>query len=267
MTRKLPWVLLAISIIFNFAFAGGFLQARSELQTVSAEPASRTDMVADQLKLDESQRKVYTDLRTKAQDAAQQQRKTIALARQELWSQMSDPKATPEQIRAAQQKLSELHQEYRKQMGSRFREFVSVLKPGQRETLTDKMRKSEKHHRGGKYLLEKFDRNRDGRLDEKERAEARRVIYSRMRQHPRGRSGSHGGRHPTWNPSSRDPQRMEAMRKRMLEMFDKDGDGKLSEDEKSAWRKAMGWSGGRRPMKSPPSRPQGPPHRSRRSEQ
>ena len=27
--QKLPWVLLAVSLVFNLAFSGGFLQARS----------------------------------------------------------------------------------------------------------------------------------------------------------------------------------------------------------------------------------------------
>ena len=268
MMRKLPWILLAISIIFNFTFAGGFLQARSELQDVSSKPASRTSMVADQLKLDEGQRKVYTDLRTKAHDEARQQREAIALARQELWSLMSDAKATPEQVRAAQVKLSELHEEYRKQMAAHFRQFFSVLKPAQRETLTERMRRHEKDHRGGRYLLEKFDHDRDGHLDEKERDEARRAIHGRHPGpgHYRGKGGPSGGRYPTWKPPSRDPKRMEAMRKRMIEMFDKDGDGKLSEAEKSEWRKAMGWSGPRRPM-PPGSGSSRPSYRSRRSEQ
>ena len=60
-------------------------------------------------------------------------------------------------------------------------------------------------------VLEKFDTNKDGKLDEAEREAFKKV---RM-------------------------EKEEEMRKKMLEKFDKDGNGELNESEKEEMRKAM----------------------------
>ena len=60
-------------------------------------------------------------------------------------------------------------------------------------------------------LLEKFDKNGDGKLDENERAAAKEAFKER--------SGE--------------------MRKKVLEKFDKNGDGKLDENEKEAAKEAL----------------------------
>lgn len=70
-----------------------------------------------------------------------------------------------------------------------------------------------------KKLIEKFDKDGDGKLSEAERQAARAA---------RGNPGA-GGSRP-------DPARM----KKLVEKFDKDGDGKLSEAERQAARAAAG---------------------------
>ena len=66
-------------------------------------------------------------------------------------------------------------------------------------------------------MLKKFDKDGDGKLSDEEKAAARKAMEER-----RGGKGA---------PTDR--------RAAMLKKFDKDGDGKLSDEEKAAARKAM----------------------------
>jgi len=83
-------------------------------------------------------------------------------------------------------------------------------------------------------LLKRFDTNKDGKLDEAERAAARRVL------------GQQGG-----NKRSGEGQRGTPSKKRgagqisaeMLKRFDKNKDGKLDQAERAAARKALGQRG------------------------
>ena len=74
----------------------------------------------------------------------------------------------------------------------------------------DGERKCRKKDRRAK-LIEKFDADGDGKLNEEERAAAREHIKAK-----RGKDGKHGDRH-------------KKRRARILKKFDADGDGKLNE--------------------------------------
>ena len=67
--------------------------------------------------------------------------------------------------------------------------------------------KGHKHEQKRKMMLEKFDKNKDGKLDDAEKAEMKK-----------------------WK---------EERRQEMLKKFDKDGDGKLSDEEKAAMKAEM----------------------------
>jgi len=73
-------------------------------------------------------------------------------------------------------------------------------------------RKDRPHRDIPPEVIEKFDKDGDGKLNEEERQAAR----------------------------AAGKERMEAKRKEMIAKFDKDGDGELSDDEKAEMRKAMG---------------------------
>ncbi|MFT5124313.1 MAG: hypothetical protein ACI9QL_005023 [Candidatus Omnitrophota bacterium] len=96
-------------------------------------------------------------------------------------------------------------------------------------------RKAPRGGRGGpemhKKMLEKFDADKDGKLNEDERAKAR----EEMAKH-RGGPGGPGGRGPS-------PE----MKKKLLAEFDADKDGKLNEDERAKARAAMKERHGDRP--------------------
>ena len=82
-------------------------------------------------------------------------------------------------------------------------------------------------------MIEKFDKDGDGKLNEEERAAAREFMQER-----RARRDGEGG--PPWARDGERPQGPNPeMRQKMIEKFDKDGDGKLNEEERAAARKFM----------------------------
>ena len=94
-----------------------------------------------------------------------------------------------------------------------------------------------------KQMLEKFDADKDGKLSEEERKAAREEFMKNRPQMP-GRPGAQGPQGP--RRGMMDPERQ----KQMLEKFDTDKDGKLSEEEHKAMREEF--------MKNRPQGPRGP---------
>lgn len=96
--------------------------------------------------------------------------------------------------------------------------------------------KGQRGQRGGarsedfrKQLLEKFDKDGDGKLSDEERAEARKEFEKTRGQ----RGGAEGRRRGPGGPGG-GPGGFN--REELIKQFDKDGDGKLSEEEQKAAR-------------------------------
>ena len=83
-----------------------------------------------------------------------------------------------------------------------------------------------------KQMLEKFDADKDGKLSDEERKAAREDFMKNRPQRPQmpGQPGAQGPQGP------RGPHMNQEMRKQMLEKFDADKDGKLSDEERKAAR-------------------------------
>jgi hypothetical protein len=81
-------------------------------------------------------------------------------------------------------------------------------------------------------VLEKFDANGNGQLEPDEREAAKAAMQRRREQG--------GGKGQGRQAGAADPER----RKKMLEKFDTDGDGKLSETERAAAKEARAKRGG-----------------------
>ena len=81
-----------------------------------------------------------------------------------------------------------------------------------------------------KQILEKFDTDKDGKLSEEERKAMREEFMKNRPQMP-GRPGAQGPHGPR-GPHGMNPEQ----RQKMLEKFDTDKDGKLSEEERKAAR-------------------------------
>ena len=86
-------------------------------------------------------------------------------------------------------------------------------------------------------IVKEFDKDGDGKLNEEERAAARKAMEERR------------------EATSRPARDGEPIREAIIKKFDKDGDGKLNEEERAAARKAME---ARREATSRPARDGGP---------
>ncbi len=90
-----------------------------------------------------------------------------------------------------------------------------------------------------KQMIEKFDKDGDGKLNEEERAAAKAARPQKPAgegaegKGPKGPKGAEG-QGPRGGKGKMNPE----MRKKMIEKFDKDGDGKLSEEERAAAKAA-----------------------------
>lgn len=269
MMRTLPWVLLAISIIFNFTFAGGFLLARSDEQVAGA-PEAGTNLVADEFDLTEDQKKVFARLRGEAQTRAKEMRQSLLLARQDLRSEISSDSPDPQRVSETQDRLAELYRDYRRESSEHLRQFLEVLGPEQRKAVMERIRRREHSYRGGRGLLERFDTNRDGKLDEAERSRARKYFsgrHSRSRRHyphyrpPWPRSPGSGPRRPQGGRGPRERggpatrpaptgHRYGSPQEWLRRWYDTDRDGNLSDEERARARKAFDgfWSPRRPPQ-------------------
>jgi len=94
-------------------------------------------------------------------------------------------------------------------------------------------------------ILEKFDKDGDGKLSEEERKAMREAMHARMEErHKEMLEKFDTDKDGKLSPEEREKAR-EAMKAKMLEKYDKDGDGKLSDEERAA-------------IPKPPRRPGGP---------
>ena len=112
-------------------------------------------------------------------------------------------------------------------------------------------------------MLEKFDADKDGKLSDEERKAAREAMKDAHGQ--RGDKGPRGPRpegaaegrpegcpgNAEGRPGRPGPRFNPEQRKEMLEKFDADKDGKLSEEERKAAREAMKEAHGQRGDKGP----------------
>ena len=87
---------------------------------------------------------------------------------------------------------------------------------GARGQMPDRKGRPDKHQR----MLEKFDANKDGKLDEQERNEMKASVKKFREERNEKRQ-----------------ERREEFRKNFMEKFDTDKDGKLSDEEKEAAKK------------------------------
>ncbi|MHC5022687.1 MAG: periplasmic heavy metal sensor [Planctomycetota bacterium] len=223
MKRQLTWLALAISVLFNLFFLTGYLQAR--WQRGSATPAPQTT-VADELSLDSEQAAIFGHLRDGLREDNRVFTERLALVQQELFSELVEPQPDPERMAALIDQDGELRRQMHHSAQERFRAFIGMLSPEQRQQLSRHLDRG--RHRGQRHrmLLRRFDRDHDGRLDEAEEAAAKAFMEQRQ------------------------SERMQR-RERMLERFDVNDDGTIDESERATMREwfeteRRGTNGGRR---------------------
>jgi len=196
MTRRLPWILLMISLTFNFFFAGGFLHARSEAEQAE-EPRGRAEVLAERLGLSEQQKREFLQMRRQTRAEAQRIRARMDSARESLWASMAEGPVEADRIRELTQLEAEQMLALRRVQAQGARRFLQTLSPQQRRQLHHVMRlhrrmgegappgqRGQPQHRPGaphhrEMLRRRFHADGDGRLSPRERQAATRELQRR----------------------------------------------------------------------------------------
>lgn len=199
MIRSLVWFLLVLSLLFNVFFVFGYMQAKanSQLQNGDITETNRvTEFVGNELKLDDKQRELFTRLRSEMRVFNE----SIALADQELLSELGKQQPDLEKIREIVASQVELNNQRRSEGSQKFNTFLRVLSPDQCKRISDRIGRV-RHGRAGFRRM--FDENKDGKVDDQEMARAK---------------------------AKRDAWR-EKRRKELLDRYDDNGNGDIDEEE------------------------------------
>lgn len=136
MMRKLPWVLLAISLLANAGFLYGALQAQQAAERLAQAPEAREEVVAERLGLDEAQKVELDALRTRLRERLESDRADGG--REEEHRRLMAELARPDYDRAAVESLLLERNAGRAaawaEMSAEVHAFLQQLDPSQRET-------------------------------------------------------------------------------------------------------------------------------------
>lgn len=251
--RNILLFALVLSLLFNFFFIVGVLGGQGA-RTDDA-PDRLTREVADALQLDESQAQVFAQLQTRLREESAVYDQAIALARQELWAELERDSIDPERIQSCLDQEADLRRQSRLAAGEKLREFMATLSPGQRQRFMQQLRHAPPSARRRQRMLERFDTNRDGRLDQAERAAAHRQLEARHGRFPgRGdRDGAWRGPRPGGPGGPGGPGRPARRSERFfLNRFDSNHNGRLDPEERPALLKWL------TEEEEPPPPPPGP---------
>lgn len=207
MIRSFYWFILALSLMFNAFFVLGSWQARGE--TVNGDRV--TNLVAAELNLDESQSALFAELRRSGEIDQRVYEEGLALVHEELINELSRDEPNLQDVRGLVDREAQLRQQRGLARSERFNDFVRMLSPEQCRKFSRRVGHSRRGRAHRQAILQKFDEDGDGRLNDVERAAAREY----MNQHRKQR---------------------EQRRREMFERFDADGDGQLDSHERAAMR-------------------------------
>lgn len=135
MMRKLPWILLAISLLANAGFLYGALQAQQAAERLAQAPEAREEAVAERLSLDETQQAELEALRARLRDRLEADR--AGGAREEEHRRLMAELGRPDYDRAAVEALLLERNAARAaawaEMSAEVHTFLQGLEPPQRE--------------------------------------------------------------------------------------------------------------------------------------
>jgi len=134
MKTRLPWILLAVSVVFNAFFLAGFLRARSEAEKPRTFQ-EKADRMAARLDLDPQQKAQFENI----VDEFDRLRKERTPEREAFLAELV--KEDPDEKTLENYVTGEAADEYRLKKLSLARQFVALLRPEQRKKFTEMIRK------------------------------------------------------------------------------------------------------------------------------
>ena len=208
MIRSLVWFILALSLLFNAFFVAGAWRVRGE----TSNGDRVTNLVAADLDLDEPQAALFAELRKSVEADQESYEEGIALLHQQLITELSRDEPNLQGVRDLVDQEVDLRQQRSRGRSDRFNEFVRMLSPEQCRKLSSRVGHSRRGRARRQQMLQKFDTDRDGQLNDEERAAAEEHIQAHRKDR-------------------------ESRRRDMHERFDADGDGQLDDAERAAMRR------------------------------
>lgn len=248
MSRRVLVILLVVSLLFNFAVLIGFVKSRRDLgkpgghgQLLDAPPPATMPIglppiarLANELRFDPSQSSALEDLQRRQQQQQTVFGDSLMVVRQDLQEELRKEQPDLERVRTLVDQEADLVRQRRQAETDLYGEFVALLTPQQRQQLGKRFAPPPRQ-RGPQSpdVVERFDRNKNGRLDPEEVKQARKELEGRRRE-----VAPHVQQLPPLWP-----------------WFDSDGDGELNEAERAEMDLFLK---DHHPPKAFPPPPQGP---------
>ena len=208
MIRSLVWFILALSLLFNVFFVAGAWRVRGEVSNGDRV----TSLVAADLGLDEPQAALFAELRKSVEADQESYEEGIALLHQQLITELARDEPNLQGVRDLVDQEADLRQQRSRGRSDRFNDFVRMLSPEQCRKLSSRVGHSRRGRARWQQMLQKFDTDGDGQLNDEERAAAEEHIKAHR-------------------------QDRESHRREMYERFDANGDGQLDDAERAAMRR------------------------------
>ena len=134
MKRKLPLILLVISLAFNAFFIGGFFWAKDKMAKARSREG-RARMIAEKLDLDDAQNKVFEDLLARYMKLREEK----GPRREAFWTEML--KDEPDRQKLVDFMVGEEADNHRLEMLTLIEKFIGSLRAEQREKFVEMVKK------------------------------------------------------------------------------------------------------------------------------
>ena len=224
-------IALGVSLLFNVFVLVGFARARTHLPQRPMNDARMIERMTRDLSLNDQQRKVLESLREDQRRQAEDFDQNLALIRENLDDELHNESPDLERIRQLVAEEADLYRQRRMVGATLFERFVNELTPQQRQKLREVTRSPHRElPKLGPKIVERFDANRNGRLDPDE-ARAARQEMERRRQQMQHRDGLGAPPAPGSSPPHSTSPLSAPLPPPHWRQFDADGDSKLDEQE------------------------------------
>jgi Spy/CpxP family protein refolding chaperone len=134
--RRLPWLLLAVSIVLNFSMVAGFVLTEQEVSRV-ADPAVRPVEVSKALALTPEQLEAFKALQASLQERREMFREYMEPVRRAMTEALIEESFDREAYRKVISKRREVREEFFLQIGEELHDFLQTLSPEQKARFKD----------------------------------------------------------------------------------------------------------------------------------
>jgi hypothetical protein len=197
MSRKSLLIALGLSLLFNVFVLVGFVtksEAPASSSTSTSDNKPSVSKVASELQLTDDQAKLLAELREDHRQQATVFDESLALVQQGMVAELRKENPDLTKLRSLVEQEAELYRQRRLAGADLYGKFVGKLDPQQRRKLVGRVPHGP-HGPIPRVIMERFDRNHNGRLDPDEYQDARQEMEKRRRD---TMHGAPPPRMPSW---------------------------------------------------------------------